>query len=241
MTPIITKAKNIYEGLLIGFLWTIFCRLITISSAFIEKTFRKVFPLKPVQKDVGTDPDPVDCFYDDEESFYDDAEESFVKVDVEEINQDPLGYSEVLDSIILKHLESHRDFGYELFTKIKNGKIAKTDHYTGHLKLTGSHDGKYVMFTDKRLIIVTRKGKVKWQRFSEDTNGSPNISLHGTKTNELTIGYKKPKNIFKPKLSWRPFQSTIIQKKDSKILHIDKTPYEVLMYSLWNKVISCSF
>lgn len=90
--------------------------------------------------------------------------------------------------------------GLQLFKNIEKGKLIPTDVYIRHIRLSGSNATKTLIWTDKRLVIISPKMKIKWQKKWDKIQGLPRLYCSNKEgvEQQLTINYKKPESVFAP-------------------------------------------
>lgn len=98
--------------------------------------------------------------------------------------------------------QSNFDYGLNLFHMVKGGKLAKKEKFESFAKLSGRYKDLFLIFTDKRLIITSANGKIKWETKLEKINGRPSVVHEFGNIYSLALEYKCPKYIFRPKIVW---------------------------------------
>lgn len=104
--------------------------------------------------------------------------------------------------------------GLQLFKNVEKGKWIQTDTYIRHVRLGGRDLTRTLIWTDKRLAIISPSLKIEWEKEWNQVHGLPRLYCYDEDAYEqqLTINYREPESVFAP--YWNYLTMKLVLRKD---------------------------
>lgn len=129
--------------------------------------------------------------------------------------------------------------GLQLFKNVEKGLLIQTDTYIRHVRLSGKDLARTLIWTDKRLVVITPSLKIKWQKNWNQIYGLPRLYCYCKDAYEqqLTINYREPESVFAP--HWNYLTMKLVLRKDiiGKLLQVKPCQPEVNKFFTENNLI----